>query len=412
MDNVLDLISDAPASTDVPEVELTIVMPCLNEVETLGRCIAKARAFLDRTGIVGEIIVGDNGSTDGSQSIARSAGARVISVPVRGYGAALYGAMAAARGRYCIMGDSDDSYDFASLDAFVEKLRAGHDLVMGNRFAGGIAEGAMPWKNRYIGNPILSGIGRLFFGAQVRDFHCGLRGLSIEAFRRLDLRTTGMEYASEMVIKATLLGLNIAEVPTKLAMDGRSRPPHLKPYRDGWRHLRFMLLFSPNWLFFYPGLTLLTLGVLAGAILLSGPVTIDQVRFSLDTLIYCSAMVCLGIQAILFAILSRNFAIQEGLRPRRGGRDFLVDNVTLEHTLGAGATMIAIGFGATLYAVRMWQGSRFGALDFEAIARVVVGSALALTVGVETIFAGFLLSTFRLNTRSYTPVGRSLPIQR
>ena len=406
---MLSTLENAARELAVPEVELSIVMPCLNEIETLGRCIAKAQAFLARSGVVGEIIVGDNGSTDGSQDVARAAGARVVNVPVRGYGAALFGAMAAARGRYCIMGDSDDSYDFFALDGFLEKLRAGYDIVMGDRFGGGIAPGAMPWKNRYIGNPILSGIGRLFFKSSVSDFHCGLRGLSIEAFRTLDLRTTGMEYASEMVIKATLLGLKIAEVPTTLAVDGRSRPPHLRPYRDGWRHLRFMLLFAPDWLFLYPGLVLISLGLVFGVLLLLGPVTIEHVRFSLNTMIYCSAMIGLGVQAVLFAILSRNFAVQEQLRPRRPGGEFLIDNLTLEHALVVGAGLIVMGLAATIHAIGLWGDARFGTLDFETVARIVVGGSLALTVGTEIIFSGFLLSTFRLNTRSYSPVGRVVP---
>jgi glycosyltransferase involved in cell wall biosynthesis len=230
-------------------IELTVVMPCLNEAETLETCIRKAQSFLRRSAISGEIVIGDNGSSDGSQEIARRCGARVVDVPLRGYGAALYSAIMSSQGRYCVMGDSDDSYDFSDLSAFVTELRAGADLVMGNRFLGGIEPGAMPWKNRYIGNPVLTGIGRFLFGCPAKDFNCGLRAFSREALKRLDLRTTGMEFASEMVIKATLMNLRIVEVPTTLSLDGRSRPPHLRPYRDGWRHLRFMLLFSPNWLF-------------------------------------------------------------------------------------------------------------------------------------------------------------------
>ena len=241
-------------------IELSIIMPCLNEAETLEVCVRKALAYLDRSGITGEVIVGDNGSTDGSQDIALRCGASVVDIPLRGYGAALYGATLAARGKYIVMGDSDDSYDFSNLDPFVAKLREGYDLVMGNRFAGGIKLGAMPWKNRYIGNPILSTIGKMLFRCPAGDFHCGLRGYSKEAFTRMDLRTTGMEFASEMVIKATLNRMKITEVPTTLSPDGRSRPPHLRPYRDGWRHLRFMLLFSPNWLFLYPGLGVMSLG--------------------------------------------------------------------------------------------------------------------------------------------------------
>ena len=260
-------------------VELTIVMPCLNEAETLEKCIVKARSFLERSGISGEVVIGDNGSTDGSIGIARRCGARVVDIPIRGYGAALNGAIIASRGKYCVMGDSDDSYDFSNLDLFVKELRAGADLVMGNRFLGGIEPGAMPWKNRYIGNPVLSGVGRFLFRAPAKDFHCGLRAFSRDAFLRMDLRTTGMEFASEMVIKATLMGMKIVEVPTTLSPDGRSRPPHLRPYRDGWRHLRFMLLFSPDWLFLYPGLVLMFAGLLLGAKLLASPVYINGVAF-------------------------------------------------------------------------------------------------------------------------------------
>jgi glycosyltransferase involved in cell wall biosynthesis len=384
-----------------PEIELSIVMPCLNEAETLARCIAKARAFLERTGTIGEIIVADNGSTDGSREIARAHGARVIAIAMRGYGAALFGAMSAARGRYCIMGDSDDSYDFGALDVFLEKLRDGHDLVMGNRFDGGIAPGAMPWKNRYIGNPVLSGIGRLFFVSPIRDFHCGLRGLSKAAFQRMDLRTTGMEYASEMVIKATLLNMRIAEVPTTLDVDGRSRRPHLRPYRDGWRHLRFMLLFSPNWLFLYPGLMLMATGLLGGGILLMGPVKIAAVRFSLDTLLYCSAMIGIGFQAILFAILSRSFAIQEQLVPRPRGKTFILDAITLERGLLLGCAILGVGAIAAARAILLWRAAQFGELDVERISRVVIASSLALSLGAEIVFSSFLLSILKLNTRSY-----------
>jgi len=297
------------------DIELSIVMPCLNEAETLERCILKARSFLERNRVAGEVVVGDNGSTDGSQEIARRCGAVVVEVPVRGYGAALRGAVAVARGKYCIMGDSDDSYDFSELSPFLDRLRAGADLVMGNRFLGGIAPDAMPWKNRYIGNPVLSGIGRFLFKAPTKDFHCGLRGFSKDAFERMDLRTTGMEFASEMVIKATLMKMNVVEAPTTLSPDGRSRPPHLRPYRDGWRHLRFMALFSPNWLFLYPGLSLIALGLALGGVLLAHPVYVGGVRFSVDTLIYCVTMIEVGFQAVLFALLSRTYAIQEGLFP-------------------------------------------------------------------------------------------------
>ena len=397
----------APASLaiddDPPPVELSIVMPCLDEIETVVSCIWKARAFLERAGIVGEIIIADNGSRDGSQDAARAAGARVIEIPVRGYGAALFGAMAAARGRYCIMGDSDDSYDFGALDDFVEKLRDGCDLVMGNRFAGGISPGAMPWKNRYIGNPVLSGIGRLFFVSPIRDFHCGLRGLSKEAFVRLDLRTTGMEYASEMVIKATLLEMRIAEVPTTLGVDGRSRKPHLRPYRDGWRHLRFMLLFSPKWLFLYPGLALTLLGLSGGMALLTGPLEIDRIGFGLGTLIYCSAMIGIGVQAMLFAVMSRTYAIQEGLIPKSARKGDMRDAITLERGLVVGAAVLAVGLMTLAHAVTLWRGAHFGSLDVEQISRLMITSSLALSLGFEIVLSSYSSSARSSSTPVPTP---------
>ena len=294
-------------------IELSIIMPCLNEAETLEACIRKATNYLSRSGVAGEIVVGDNGSADGSQEIALRNGARVVRIQLKGDRAALYGASLAARGRYIVMADSDDSYDFSDLDPFLTKLREGYDLVMGNRFRGGIKPGAMPWKNRYIGNPILSAIGKTFFHSPANDFHCGIRGYSKDAFLRMDLHTTGMEFASEMVIKATMMRMKICEVPTMLSPDGRSRPPHLRPYRDGWRHLRFMLLFSPNWLFLYPGLMLVLVGLAGTAFLSFGQVHIRHVRFSIDTLIYCAFMIITGFQSVLFAVLSRVYAVQEHL---------------------------------------------------------------------------------------------------
>ncbi len=383
-------------------VELTIVMPCLNEAETLEICILKAQAFLDRAGISGEILIGDNGSTDGSQDIARRCGARVVDVGVKGYGAAIYGAVMEARGRYCIMGDSDDSYDFCRLELFVEKLRGGTDLVMGNRFLGGIAPEAMPWQNRYIGNPILSGIGRLLFRCPVRDFHCGLRGFSREAFLQMRLRTVGMEFASEMIIKATILNMKIAEVPTTLAPDGRSRPPHLRPYRDGWRHLRFMLLFSPNWLLLYPGLMLMLAGVALGVTLVVHPIRIGSVRLSIDTLIYCASMIEMGFQSVLFALLSRSYAAQEGLIPRSRQTAWVDRIVSLERGLVLGIVLIVAGLLMLTHALTAWSNTGFGNLDVEQVTRTVVGSSLCLCLGFEVILSSLLLSTFRLSLRGTT----------
>jgi glycosyltransferase involved in cell wall biosynthesis len=389
-------------------VELSIVMPCLNEAETLASCIGKAQSYLRRSGVSGEIVVGDNGSTDGSQEIATKLGARVIHVPIRGYGAALYGAISAAQGRYCIMGDSDDSYDFEDLDAFVEKLRAGYDVVMGNRFQGGVRKGAMPWKNRYIGNPLLSTLGKILFRAGVGDFHCGLRGFTKSAFQKMDLRTTGMEFASEMVIKGKLMGLKMTEVPTVLSPDGRSRPPHLLPYRDGWRHLRFMLLFSPNWLFLYPGMVVMITGLLVGGPLLGRPIQFSNVRLGLDTLIYCSTFVVAGFQAILFSLLSRVYAIREGLYPETDRDHTFLRRIATEHGLVTGAGILLTGLVAAVYAVWHWKQHAFGDLDTERIARIVIPSSVAISLGIEIMLFSLLLSTFSLNVRPYTAMVKEI----
>ncbi len=297
------------------DLELTILMPCLNEAETLATCIDKAQAFLLRTGITGEVLIADNGSTDGSQDIARAHGARVEPIPARGYGSALIGGIRAARGRYVIMADSDDSYDFSALDLFVERLREGWQLVMGNRFHGGIKPGAMPPLHRYLGNPVLTGIGRLFFRSPSGDFHCGLRGFDRAAILGLDLQTPGMEFASEMVIKATIAKLRITEVPTTLSPDGRSRPPHLRSWRDGWRHLRFLLLFSPRWLFLYPGFTLFVVGAALMLWLLPGPRSVGSIHLDIHTLLYASLAVSIGYQSIMFWAFTKIYGMREGIVP-------------------------------------------------------------------------------------------------
>ncbi|MFQ3590454.1 MAG: glycosyltransferase family 2 protein [Chloracidobacterium sp.] len=387
------------ASPEASTTELTIVMPCLNEAETLETCIRKAQGFLERYGIAGEVVVGDNGSTDGSQAIAQRLGARVVNIPTRGYGAALYGATLAARGRYVIMGDSDDSYDFSNLMPFLEKLRAGYDLVMGNRFRGGIRPGAMPWKNRYIGNPVLTGIGRLLFRCPAGDFHCGLRGYSLTAFRRLDLRTTGMEFASEMVIKATLMGLRITEVPTTLSPDGRSRPPHLRPWRDGWRHLRFMLLYSPRWLFLYPGLLLMAIGLVVGAWLLPGPQRLAGIVFDIHTLLYAALAVLIGFQCVTFALLAKVFAINEGLLPEDSRLNHLFRYVTLETGLVLGTLLVLGGLVGSIVAVASWNEVDYGPLDASRTLRLVIPAMLCLMLGCETILASLFLSILGLRIR-------------
>ena len=387
-----------PGAWPVP-LELTILMPCLDEAETLASCIRKATGFLERSGISGEIVVADNGSSDGSQEIARRLGARVVDVATRGYGAALFAGVQAARGRFVIMGDADDSYDFANLDTFVAALREGHDLVMGNRFLGGIEPGAMPWKNRYIGNPVLSTIGRLFFRCPARDFHCGLRGFSIEAFEKMDLRTTGMEFASEMVIKATLAGMRIAETPTTLSRDGRSRPPHLRPWRDGWRHLRFMLLYSPTFLFAVPGLLLMTAGLATLAVLLPGPLPIGQVTFDIHTMMFASIAVLLGFAALTFAVSTKLFAIGEGLLPPDPRLNRWFRHLTLEVGLAVGATLLLFGLGGSLAAVLHWRSLGYGPIAGNLL-RLVVPSQLAVALGFQIILTSFFFSVLGLRTRT------------
>jgi glycosyltransferase involved in cell wall biosynthesis len=383
--------------------ELSIVLPCLNEAETLEICIRKARGWLMAARCDGELVVADNGSTDGSIEIAERCGARVVRVTMRGYGAALYFGSRAARGRFIIIGDADDSYDFSSLSPFIELLRSGYDLVMGNRFRGGIMPGAMPWKNRHLGNPVLSWVGRLFFHSPAQDFHCGLRGYTRDAFERMDLRTTGMEFASEMVIKATLLGLRIAEVPTVLHPDGRSRAPHLRPWRDGWRHLRFMLLYSPRWLFLYPGGALAAVGLLVGAWLLGGPRQVGDAALDVHTLLYSAVAVLLGYQAILFAVFARIFAMTHGLLPRQKSLERLFKYITLETGLAVGFGLLTIGLGASLVAFLGWRDTGYGPLSVQHTLRVVIPAALAITLGAQTIFASFFLSVLGLNVRRLSP---------
>ncbi|GHA31127.1 dolichol-P-glucose synthetase [Devosia pacifica] len=377
-------------------VELTILMPCLNEAETLATCIDKARAFLDRTGIAGEVLIADNGSSDGSQQIATEHGARVVPVERRGYGAALAGGIAAAEGRFIIMGDADDSYDFSALEAFVEQLRAGADLVMGNRFRGGIAPGAMPWHHRYIGNPVLSALGRLFFRTPIGDFHCGLRGFNRDAIRGLKLRTTGMEFASEMVVKATLSGLRVTEVPTTLKKDGRSRPPHLRSFRDGWRHLRFLLLFSPRWLFLYPGMTLVGIGLLVGAILIGGPVQVGNVVLDIHSFLVAALCIIVGMQSISFALIGRRFASRYGFIPPSGSYNRLLEWISLERVLVIALILMVIGLCALGWGILEWAERDFGPLNANRTMRAMILSATSLVVGFQLMMSGFMASLLNI----------------
>ena len=379
--------------------ELTILMPCLNEAETLGICIEKALSFLARTGIAGEVVIADNGSTDGSQAIAEGLGARVVPVPARGYGSALLGGIEAARGRYVIMGDSDDSYDFSRLELFVEQLRAGYALVMGNRFKGGIMPGAMPALHRYLGNPVLTAIGRLFFRSPSGDFHCGLRGFDREAILALDLQAPGMEFASEMVVKATINRLRMTEVPTILSPDGRSRPPHLRSWRDGWRHLRVLLLFSPRWLFLYPGAALFLIGALGMAWLLPGPRRVASVTFDINTLFYASLAVVVGFHSILFWVFAKTYGMREGLVPPDPGFLSIVRRLTLERGLILGALLLLFGLGLGAGAVSSWGSAAFGELSPTRAMRLVIPSGTAVLLAFQIFYGAFFLSVLEIRAR-------------
>ena len=376
--------------------ELTILMPCLNEAATVGACVAKARGFLERAGIAGEVLVADNGSEDGSAAIAREAGARVVQVAERGYGAALAAGIAAARGRYVIMGDADASYDFSRLEPFVEKLRQGYPLVVGNRFQGGIQPGAMPPLHRYLGNPALSFLGRLFFRARLGDFHCGLRGFERDAVASLSLKTQGMEFASELIVRAALAGWRIAEVPTALHPDGRCRPPHLRSWRDGWRHLRFLLLFSPRWLFLYPGLALLALGAVFTATLYFAPLKILGAGLDIHSMLYASAAALLGLQLCLFALFARVSAQSAGLLPRNAALDRLLKLFSLEKGLLAGLGVALAGLAWSAAAFWQWRETGFGPLDPRVVMRDAIPAATLMVGGMELVLASFLLSVLRL----------------
>jgi hypothetical protein len=392
--------TNARRATDCefPQLELSIVMPCLNEAETLEVCIQKARTFLESSGVVGEIIIADNGSADGSQEIAARNGARVIDVPSKGYGSALMGGIRAALGRYVIMGDADDSYDFVNLELFVEKLREGNDLVMGNRFRGGIKKNAMKALHKYFGNPVLTGIGRILFKSPCGDFHCGLRGFAKASVISMDLRTTGMEFASEMVVKATLRGMRIAEVPTSLSPDGRSRPPHLRSFRDGWRHLRFLLLYSPRWLFLYPGIVLTAFGLLMGLWLLPGPQLIEGVVLDVHTLLYAALAVILGYQAVTFSVFTKVFAISEGLLPE-DPKMTLLSPLNLEKGLITGALLLLFGIVGSAFALGSWRARAFGALEPTETLRIVIPAVTAIALGFQTILSSLFLSVLALKRR-------------
>ncbi|MEG4218433.1 glycosyltransferase family 2 protein [Microcoleus sp. Pol14C6] len=380
-------------------LELSILMPCLNEAETLEICIQKAQKSLRELDITGEVIIADNGSTDGSQAIATRMGARVVPVAAKGYGSALMGGIMAARGVYIIMGDADDSYNFSNLGFFVNKLREGFDLVMGNRFQGGIKPGAMPPLHKYLGNPVLTWVGQLFFASPVGDFHCGLRGFRRDSILKLDLQTTGMEFASEMVVKASLYKLRIAEVPTVLSPDGRSRPPHLRTWRDGWRHLRFLLLYSPRWLFLYPGVALIIWGLIVGIWLLPGTQKIGSISFDVHTLLYAAIAIIIGFQAVTFAFFTKIFAISEKFLPEDPKLNKIFRYVTLETGLIVGVTLILIGIVGSFLSLTIWSKTAFGSLDPSKTLRLVIPSLTCLTVGLQMVLSSFFLSVLSLKRR-------------
>ena len=373
-------------------LELTILMPCLNEAETLAVCIDKAQAYLVGARVSGEVLIADNGSTDGSQAIAIEHGARVVEIASKGYGSALIGGIQAADGKYVIMGDADDSYDFSSLDGFVERLRAGDELVMGNRFRGGIAPGAMPPLHKYLGNPVLSTIGRMLFRSPIKDFHCGLRGFNRASMLNLHLQTTGMEFASEMVVKSTLGGLRVSEVPTTLKKDGRSRPPHLRSWRDGWRHLRFLLIFSPRWLFLIPGIVAMVVGLLGSLFLAVGPIKLGAIGLDVSSQIYLMALAVVGYQGLLFAILTKIYAQHEGFNIPRG-RNFerLEKRLSLESLAVLGVLLFLIGVAVAIVQFSLWAATGFGALDPAATIRIAVPAVLFMILGAQSIMAGMFL---------------------
>jgi glycosyltransferase involved in cell wall biosynthesis len=378
------------------EIELTILMPCLNEAETIEVCVSKAIRYLRDHSINGEVLVSDNGSSDGSREIAERAGARVVTALPKGYGSALLNGIGMARGTYIIMGDADDSYDFSNLDEFVKRLRDGADLVMGNRFTGGIMPGAMPPLHRWVGNPVLSTIGRVFFKSTIGDFHCGLRGFRKSSIQQLNLISTGMEFASEMVVKATTMGLRVEEAPTTLHPDGRSRRPHLRTWRDGWRHLRFMLLYSPRWLFLYPGLILSGIGLAVSARLSTGSMAVGNVVFDINTLLVGVATGVIGYQSLWFAILSRAFASREGLLlPERRVRRFR-DSLSLERLIPLSFGLFLVGLAGLIFATGQWRSSNWGKLDPVSSLRLVIPSVGVMVIAAQTALGSALLSVFSI----------------
>jgi len=377
-------------------MELTILMPCLNEALTLATCINKAKTFLETNNIDGEILIADNGSTDGSQNIAKELGARVVDIQEKGYGAALIGGCNNALGKYVIMGDSDDSYDFSNLMPFVEKLREGYDLVMGNRFKGGIEKGAMPPLHRYLGNPVLSFIGRVLYHSNIKDFHCGLRGYNKDSIQKLNLHTTGMEYASEMVVQATLHKLKICEVPTTLKKDGRDRPPHLRSWSDGWRHLTFLLMHAPQWLFLYPGLILWILGLVFSSIIIISPIVIGDIKFSINSLLYGATANIIGFQMILFYVLTKKYATKTRFIPTTNEK---LSKLTMNKGIFVGAILFVLGIVGSIVAVVLWSKTGFGELVPEDMLRLTIPTLILMVNGIQLMFSSFFLGILDIEVK-------------
>lgn len=381
------------------EIELTVLMPCLNEAETLEICINKAKSFLKENNVTGEVLIADNGSSDGSQEIAIKNGARVVNIPEKGYGSALRGGSSQAYGKYVIMGDADDSYDFSNLMPFLEKLREGYELVMGNRFRGGIEKGAMPPLHKYLGNPVLSFVGRIFYPSEIKDFHCGLRGYRREAIENLNLQTTGMEYASEMVVQSTLHKLRMIEVPTTLAPDGRSRPPHLRSWSDGWRHLKFLMMYSPNWTFLYPGLILSIIGLIIMVAIGIGSPAIGRVNFGINTMMYGSASVLVGVNIILFSLFTKAYALHSGFIPNSTKTIENFERFTVEKGVVLGVVLTIIGLIITIMAFVIWGNASFGDLEPELMMKITIPAATLIAIGIELIFASFFLGILEIKKK-------------
>lgn len=379
------------------DLELTILMPCLNEAETIEICIKKAKKSLEENNIKGEVLIADNGSNDGSQEIATKAGARVVNVPTRGYGAALIEGTKQAYGKYVIMGDADDSYDFSNIVPYVEKLREGYELVMGNRFKGGIEKGAMPWSHKYIGTPVISFIGRLFYKSKIGDFNCGMRGYDRQAILNLDLKCTGMEYASEMIVQSTLNNLKIAEVPTTLKKDGRTRPPHLKSFSDGWRHLKFLLMYSPKWLFLVPGMILMLIGLIGTFAFIFGDLHIASVVLGVHSRLYLGAMAVVGLQMIIFSLFAKVYAVNSGMHPKEDKITKFLKNITLEKGLILGIILTIIGLGLSIYSIVLWKNAAWGTLDPVDVMPVTIPAVYLIIIGVEMAFASFFLGILNVD---------------